>query len=180
MRRSLSFEADKRDFWMRLPSGSLLYWGVCFLFFKIAGAFDFTRFWPHYYSAKNGTGWFSITGLSTVIAFMLFAIATNVASLQMLDKNENDFRKQRKLLSALIVITAAILPILGQVMIKAEKAKEIDAILQLAADLGEKPSAITHLRIQYYSDFPGKNGAQAEAIIQNARDALKEKIKEVR
>jgi hypothetical protein len=178
MQRPTSFSATKHAFWTRLPTTLLIYWFLCFLFFRIVGAYDFTHFWPHYFSAKNGSSFFSITGLTTLIAFLLFGIATVVASMQMLDKDENDFRKQSKRLAILMVITAAILPLLGQIMVKANKAKEIEGILQLASELEVKTPELTRLRIHYYTDFSGKSGEQAEKIIEAARAVLVKKIKE--
>lgn len=180
MHRPVSFDFSKRSYWLRLPSGTLIYWASCLGLFKIMGAWDFTKFWPHYYSAKNGTSLFSVIGLTTVIAFLLFAMATNVASLQMLERDENDFRRQSKRLTILMAVVALTLAPLGQVMVKANKAKEIEAILQLANDLGAKSPAITRLRVQYYSDFTGQNGTQAEATIDDARVELGRKIDEVK
>ena len=177
MKQQMSYSAIKNTFWYRLPTGLLIYWLVCLLVFRIAGAFDFSHFWPHYYSAKNGSSFFSIAGLTTLIAFMLFGIATIVASMQMLaEKDENAFRKLSKWLRILMILTAVILPMLGQAMVKADKAKDIEALLQLANSLKIESPEIRLLIINYYTDFKGKTGDQAEIIIKDAKKALNNKI----
>ncbi|WLT33355.1 hypothetical protein [Geothrix sp. PMB-07] len=178
MTQQLSFHARRRAFWMRFPLGMLIYWLFCYLAFKLIGAYSYRGFSPNYYTTKNGSSFFTITGLSILLAFLLFSMAAVVASIQVIDKDENDFRKLSRYLASLMVLTAVVLPILGQSMVKASKAKEIEGIFLLADELKLSSPELMRLKIQYFTDFRGMNGVEAERIINDAKIILDKKLAE--
>lgn len=178
MAQQMSFHARRRAFWMKFPVGMLVYWLFCYLGFKLIGAYNYRGFLPNYYTIKNGSSFFTVTGLSIVLTFLVFSMAAVVASMQVLDKDENDFRKLSRYLGVLMVLTAVVLPILGQSMVKASKAKEIEGIFLLAEGLKISSPEVTRLRIQYFTDFRGMNGIEAEKVINDAKAIVDAKLSE--
>lgn len=178
MTQLLSFHARRRAFWMRFPLGMLVYWLCCYFAFQFMGAYNYRGFSPNYYTAKNGSSFFTITGLSVLLAFLLFSMAALIASIQVVDKDENDFRKLNRYLTVLMVLTAVALPILGQSMVKANRAKEIERIILLADELKLSTPETTILKIKYLTDFHGMNGSQAEVIINQAEAIVEKRLAE--
>jgi hypothetical protein len=103
---------------------------------------------------------------------MLFAIATNITSMQMLERDENDFKHQEKRLFLYLAITAFILAILGQSMAKANRGAEVERLIQLGESVNSNSDEFKQLRIGYYKDFKGKSGKEVESLIDKVKNQI--------